>query len=56
MISYGEREKTMGNDGRILVRLSGTEPLIRIMVEGKNQKEINELANDIAEFIKEKIF
>lgn len=41
--------------GRVLVRLSGTEPLIRVMVEGRNQDEIEACAHRIADKIKERI-
>ncbi len=39
-------------DGRILVRPSGTEPLIRIMIEGKEQEKINALVLECAETLK----
>ena len=42
-------------DGRILVRASGTEPLIRVMVEGKNQEKIEKIANEVAEIIKNRL-
>ncbi len=45
-------ETALGAGGRILVRESGTEPLIRIMLEGKNIDEIQKYADDIAETIK----
>lgn len=46
-------EKLLGNDGRVLVRASGTEPLIRVMIEGKNKVEIRSLAEGLAESIEE---
>lgn len=46
-------EEKLGNDGRILVRESGTEPLVRVMIEGKNTEEITGYANDIAKLVKE---
>ena len=50
-----ETEALLGNDGRVLVRLSGTEPLIRVMLEGKGLEQITKLANDIADVIKERL-
>lgn len=45
----------LGEDGRILVRLSGTEPLVRVMLEGIDKELITRLANETADLIKEKI-
>ncbi len=45
-------EKKLGSSGRILVRESGTEPLIRVMLEGKDTAKINEYALAIADKIK----
>jgi phosphoglucosamine mutase len=42
----------LDGDGRILVRPSGTEPLIRIMIEGREQEKINALVLECAETLK----
>ncbi|MBZ6384855.1 MULTISPECIES: phosphoglucosamine mutase [Pantoea] len=47
-----EVEKTLGGRGRVLLRKSGTEPLIRVMVEGENEAQVTELAHRIAEQVK----
>ncbi len=41
--------------GRILVRASGTEPLVRVMLEGENLEEITKLANEAAEMVRERL-
>ncbi|MBQ3886929.1 MAG: phosphoglucosamine mutase [Clostridia bacterium] len=50
-----EVKEILGNDGRILVRLSGTEPLVRVMLEGMDKELITRLAQETAELIKDKI-
>jgi len=40
-------EEQLGKNGRVLIRYSGTEPLLRIMLEGQEQKYIDKLAGDI---------
>ena len=46
-------EKELGNKGRILVRPSGTEPVIRVMVEGENEDQIENIANELCEVIRQ---
>lgn len=49
-----EVTQKLGNDGRILVRESGTEPVIRVMVEAKTEKEAEEYVDDVIAVIKKK--
>ena len=46
-----ELEKKFAGEGRVLIRPSGTEPLVRVMIEGKNQQEIQQEAEMLAELI-----
>lgn len=50
-----ETETKLGDDGRVLVRFSGTEPLIRVMLEGKELDVITSFANEIADLVKERL-
>ena len=50
-----QAEAQLGKTGRVLVRVSGTEPLVRVMLEGKDQSQIETLANEIAEVVREKL-
>jgi phosphoglucosamine mutase len=45
----------LGNEGRVLLRASGTEPLIRIMVEGCDQANVDKYANELADNVKQAI-
>jgi phosphoglucosamine mutase len=44
-------EKKLGNTGRVLLRASGTEPVIRVMVEGTDAEKVNTLAKELAEIV-----
>ena len=51
----GEAEKAMGSNGRILVRESGTEPLVRVMIEGKNKDDVELWTNRIVDVVKQEL-
>jgi phosphoglucosamine mutase len=48
-------ERRLAGSGRLLVRYSGTEPLLRIMIEGKDQQEIQHMAGAIAAVVKREL-
>jgi phosphoglucosamine mutase len=48
-------EDEFDGNGRVLIRPSGTEPLVRVMIEGENQEYIEKKAKDIAKLIEEKL-
>lgn len=48
-------EEKLGNEGRVLIRYSGTEPLLRIMLEGQDKYEITTWANEIADLVRKQI-
>lgn len=50
-----QTEKLVGSNGRVLIRPSGTEPLIRVMLEGDDSVKIETLAGELAGFIEERL-
>ncbi len=48
-------ESEFSGNGRVLIRASGTEPLIRVMIEGENQEYIRKRATELANFIENKL-
>lgn len=53
--AIAEAEKELGESGRVLVRVSGTEPLVRVMLEGKDRALIEKLCGEIAEVVRERL-
>lgn len=47
-------EEKLSDNGRVLIRPSGTEPLVRVMLEGPDQSELDELAHSLAKLIEKK--
>jgi phosphoglucosamine mutase len=50
--TMGKVEDRLAGQGRLLIRYSGTEPLLRIMLEGKDDAEIRRWANEIADVVR----
>jgi len=48
-------EDRLAGQGRLLVRYSGTEPLLRVMLEGKDQSEIHAWASEIVAVVKDQL-
>ena len=53
--AIAKAEEELGDTGRVLVRASGTEPLIRVMLEVKDTDQIQRLGEDIAEVVRERL-
>jgi phosphoglucosamine mutase len=50
--AVADAEQTLNGKGRVLLRPSGTEPLLRVMVEGEDQKLVERSAQSIAEVVR----
>lgn len=48
-------EKKFHGQGRVVIRTSGTEPLVRVMIEGRDHEEIHGIASDLAQFIEKRL-
>lgn len=53
--SIEKLEKEFAGNGRVLIRPSGTEPLVRVMIEGEDQKYITKKAREIADLIEKNL-
>lgn len=52
--AFDEVSAKLGDTGRLLVRPSGTEPLVRVMIEGEDTKSITEMAEELADMLSKK--
>ncbi len=48
-------KKEFSGEGRVIIRPSGTEPLVRVMIEGKDKEKISKEAKKLATLIEEKL-
>ena len=54
--AIAQLSKKFAGEGRVLIRPSGTEPLVRVMIEGKDKKQIEAEAKKLAELIQDVMF
>ncbi len=54
-IAVADVERRLGERGRVLLRPSGTEPLVRVMVEGQDAVEVNALTEELAEVVRKEV-
>jgi len=53
--AFAEAEASLAGRGRLLIRKSGTEPMIRVMVEGENEAQVTKLAHDLADLVRKQL-
>ena len=53
--AVADAEEQLGSEGRLVVRPSGTEPLLRVMVEGKDMNAIEKIAGGVAKVVQERL-
>jgi phosphoglucosamine mutase len=54
-IAIEKIEKKYSGEGRVLIRASGTEPLVRVMIEGPDAESLERDASELAELIEKKL-
>ncbi len=52
MNAIAEAERQLAGRGRVLLRASGTEPLVRVMVEGDNCLEVQQIADSLSDLVR----
>lgn len=53
--AIAQMEAAMAGSGRVLIRPSGTEPLVRVMLEGEDEKQLSKMARQLADLIETKL-
>ena len=53
--AVAQAELVLAGNGRVLLRPSGTEPVVRVMVEAAHEEQAQQLANDLAAVVKERL-
>ncbi len=53
--AFASAEQTLKGKGRLLIRKSGTEPMIRVMVEGQDAAEVAQLAQELADLVRQQL-
>jgi phosphoglucosamine mutase len=51
--AVSDAEQQLGQRGRVLLRPSGTEPLVRVMVEGEDEDEVQQVASRLAQVVEQ---
>ena len=53
--AFASAEQALKGKGRLLIRKSGTEPMIRVMVEGQDAAEVAQLAQELADLVRQQL-
>ncbi|MFA9204557.1 MAG: phosphoglucosamine mutase, partial [Flavobacteriales bacterium] len=53
--AFASAEQALKGKGRLLIRKSGTEPMIRVMVEGQDAAEVAQMAQELADLVRQQL-